>query len=113
MTIQITFRDFPPSDSIRAYVEKRAGKLLARYEPIIALKVALEAPHHHQQHGSPYRVRIDIVTAGSEIVVAPRDGGGRHADLYAAIDEAFDDAVRRLRDYTQIRRRETKTHEAP
>jgi ribosomal subunit interface protein len=110
MIVQLTFRDFPPSDSIRAYVVKRADKLLTRYDRIVALKVALEAPHHHQQRGNSYRVRIDVVIPGSEFVVAPQDGGGRHADLYTAIDDAFDDAARRLLDHAQIRRGETKSH---
>lgn len=113
MPIQLTFRDFPPSDAIRAYVEKRADKVLERYRPIIiALKVVLDSPHHHHQHGSSFRVRIDIVTPGSELVVSPRDGAEGHTDLYAAIDDAFDDVERRLREQARIRREELRAREA-
>jgi ribosomal subunit interface protein len=112
MPLQITFRDFPPSDAIREYVERRSDKLLGRYPSTIACKVALEAPHHHHHHGHAYRVRIDIVMPGIELVVAPRDGEPGHADLYAAIDDAFDGAERRLHERARIRRGEVKAHEA-
>jgi ribosomal subunit interface protein len=112
MNLQITFRDFDSSDSIRAYVEKRAAKLLAHSDRVVALKVALESPHRHHPHGHSYRVRIEIVVPGSDIVVTPRhhEGADGHADLYAAIDEAFDAAGDRLRDHAQIRRGEVKSH---
>ena len=55
MTLQLTFRDFPPTDAVRAYVEKRASKLLARAEGATATRVTLSAPHH--QSSSRARVQ--------------------------------------------------------
>lgn len=110
MNIQITFRDFPPSDFIRDHVENRASKLLAHADRVTSLKVALEAPHHHHTHGHAYRVRLEIVVPGGELVIAQRDGEEGHSDLYAAIDDAFLVAERRVRDRVKIRRGEVKTH---
>jgi ribosomal subunit interface protein len=112
MNLSITFRDFPPSDAIRGYVERRAAKALAHAERLISARVTLDAPHHHHSHGHAYRVAIDIVVPGIEVVVSPRDGASGHADLYAAIDDAFDDAERQLREKTRIRRGDVKSHAA-
>ncbi|MGO8996788.1 MAG: HPF/RaiA family ribosome-associated protein [Polyangiaceae bacterium] len=112
MSVQITFRDFPPSDAIRAHVEKHVEKLASRFETFISFKVVLEAPHHHKHHGHAYRVRIDIVQPGSEIVIAPKDSEEGHSDLYAAIDDAFGGAERRLREAARVRRGEVKSHAA-
>lgn len=104
MTIQLTFRDFPPSDSIREAVERRAEKLLARATNAVTARVTLSAPHHHHHHGHAYRVAIDLVMPGEEIVVSPRDGAPGHENLYAAIDDAFADAERQLREHAHARR---------
>lgn len=97
--LQITFRDMDHSDAIEDYVRKRAAKLSAMRRSLVACKVAVEAPHRHKNHGRHYRVRIDMTVPGSEVVVdrCP-DVGDACADVYAAIDYAFDHALRRLRD---------------
>jgi ribosomal subunit interface protein len=97
--LRITFRDMDPSDAVDAYVRKRASRLTQVTRGIVACKVAVEAPHRHKAHGRHYRVRIDVTAPGREIVVdrCP-DAGDACADVYAAIDHAFDHVVRRLRD---------------
>jgi ribosomal subunit interface protein len=112
MNIQLTFRDFLVSDSVRAHVENRASKLQERREKLIALKVALEAPHHHHHHGHTYRVRLELIVPGGEIVVASRDGAEGHTDLHVAIDDAFAAAERRLRSHAQLRRGDVKSRNA-
>jgi ribosomal subunit interface protein len=109
MSTQITFRDFPPSDAVREHVERRASKILARAERVVSLRVTLSAPHRHQHHGGAYRVAIDLALPGHEIVISPRDGTPGHTDLHAAVDDAFDDADRRLRDF-HARRDSVKSH---
>jgi ribosomal subunit interface protein len=112
MNIQLTFRDFPSSDAIRAYVEQRAAKALAKCDRLVSARVTLAAPHKHHKHGHSFRVAIDVVLPGHEIVVSPRDGAEGHADLYAAIDDAFDDVVRQLHDRADERRSETRARAA-
>jgi ribosomal subunit interface protein len=97
--IRITFRDMDHSEAVDSYVRRRASRLTQVMQRIVACKVAIEAPHRHKAHGRHYRVRIDLTAPGSEIVVdrCP-DAGDACADIYAAIDYAFDHAVRRLRE---------------
>jgi ribosome-associated translation inhibitor RaiA len=84
--------------------------LLERDDHVVALKVALELPHHHQQHGLTYRVRIEMIVPGGDLVISQRDGEEGHTDLDAAIDDAFRAAERRLREHTRVRRGDVKSH---
>jgi ribosomal subunit interface protein len=108
MPIQISFHGVDRTDTLEDYARRRAQKLEA-FGRIQACQVAIEVPHKHKNHGRHYRVRIDLTIPGAEVVVdrCP-DEGRAHEDLYAAIDHAFDLAVRRLRDELARRR---GTHE--
>jgi ribosomal subunit interface protein len=112
LPIQITFRGIPQSDAIDAYVRDRAAKLETFSARITGCRVAVEAPHQHQQSGRPYRVRIDLTVPGGELVVnnAP-DENPINQDAYAAIDQAFDQMGRRLQDHLRRQRGDVKPHE--
>jgi ribosomal subunit interface protein len=100
--VQITFRDLPASDAVRAYVMRHATKLDRFFDGIVACHVVLEAPHRHHQHGKRYHVRIGMLVPLRELVVSRNPAANpRHEDLYAAIDDAFDDAERLLEDYAR------------
>ena len=108
--VQITYRDLSHSDAIDAYVRKRADKLATFMTRIVACRVALEAPHRHKQRGRHYRVRIDLAIPGAELVVARNpDSGREHEDPYAAIDDAFAHAGRRLYEFARRRRNDART----
>ncbi len=110
--VQITFRDIPPSDPVRDYVTKHTQKLDTFHPRITSCHVALECPHRHRLHGKDYRVRVDVKIPGHEVVVQ-RDPGDdiRHQDLYAAIDEVFDEAGRLLLEQSRMDRQQVKHHE--
>jgi ribosomal subunit interface protein len=112
MNIQLTLRGLSASDAVRLHVEERVTKLLSHNEVVIAMHVAVEAPHHHHhhRHGHAYRVRIEAEIPGTDIVISPRDGAAGHTDLHAAIDDAFVAAERRLREHARIRRGVVKSH---
>ncbi len=101
-TIQVTFRDVPSSEALVEYIRKRASKLETIFDRMIRCHVLVESPHRHHLHGRPYHVGVRIGVPGREIVAghAP-DNDARYTDLYAAIDCAFDDAGRRLYDYSE------------
>ncbi len=112
LPLQITFRNVSASDPIDAYVRQRAAKLGTFYKRITGCRVAVEAPHRRRRSGRHWRVRIDLTVPGHEIVVSrvPEDSVANQ-DVYAAIDQAFDEAGRRLEDH--IRRiRDVMPHES-
>lgn len=108
---QITFHGFPRSNAIEEYVRKRADKLDTFYDRVQSCRIAVEAPHQHKREGNPYRIRIDVVVPGSEIVVSRDVGGIANEDVYSTVDEAFDEAGRRLQDFARVQRGDVKTHE--
>jgi ribosomal subunit interface protein len=112
MQLQISFRELTPSDAITDYVNEKASKLGTFYERVQSCRIAVEAPHRHQRHGRIYRVRIDLVVPGAELVAGSSpETDVQHQDVHAAIDDAFDDASRVLSEYARRRRGEVKPHE--
>jgi ribosome-associated translation inhibitor RaiA len=102
LPLQITFRDMPPSDALAAHVRKCASKLDRMCDRITVCRVAVEAPHRHHRHGRRYHVRIDLIVPGHEIVVARDPPANLNLEnAHAAVDAAFDDAVRQLTAYTK------------
>jgi ribosomal subunit interface protein len=112
--LQVTFHGIEPSEPIEAYVRSRADKLQRFFDRITGCHVTIEAPHRHKRHGNHYRIRIDLVVPGEELVVA-RDPERRrsHEDAYASIDDAFDDARRLLEDHARTLRGDVKPRESP
>lgn len=111
LPMQITFRDLPPTDAIKSYIEKRAKKLDTFDRRIMRCRVVVEAPHRHQRHGRHFRVHVDVTLPQHELVV-DRDPTEHkpYEDLYAAIDESFDEMQRRIQDAVALRRRKVKQH---
>lgn len=97
MDLKVTFHDVEATDAIRAYVEKRAEKLPTFHDRILGCRVALEEPHRHKKHGRQYKISIECAIPGKTVAVTREPGHGEDKDLYAAIDDAFDKAVRALR----------------
>jgi ribosomal subunit interface protein len=100
--VRIVYRDIERTDAIDAYIRKHVEKLQSHAGRAISCHVAVEAPHRHKQHGRHYRVRIDLTLPGAELVVdrCP-DAGREHEDAYAAIDDAFDHALRRAGEHAR------------
>lgn len=114
LPLQLSFRDIAPTEPIKNYVEKRAAKLDTFDPNIMRCRVVISAPHRHRQHGRHYRVHIAVTVPTGELVV-DRDPA-RHKgfeDLYAAVDEAFDQMKRAIEDAVQLRRHRVKRHESP
>ena len=113
--IQLSWRHVQPSEPLAERIrEKAAG--LERFEPrLTGCAVTLEAPGHHHRHtGSQYRVRIELSVPGEKLVVGrdPSKTTG-HDDLYAAVDAAFHEARRQLRDHADRMRHDVKAHAEP
>jgi ribosome-associated translation inhibitor RaiA len=106
-------RNIDRSNAIEALVRRHADKLLTFNARIVACNVVIEAPHRQKLHGGHYRVRLDLVVPGAELVAdTTPDQGCAHEDVFAAIDRAFERAARLLRDHVAMRvGRAQATHE--
>lgn len=78
----------------------------------MSCRVVVRAPHRHQRKGRLYHVSVDLKVPGHEIAVT-RDPPQHHAhqDIYVAIRDAFDAAIRRLEDGVRRRRGDVKEHD--
>jgi ribosomal subunit interface protein len=114
LPLQVSFHEVPRSESIERHVRKRAAKLDQFFERVTSCRVAVEAPHRHRHYGKQhYRVRIDITIPGHEIAIARNPPQNeKREDLHATIDDAFDDAERRLEDASKRMMGQVKHHEA-
>jgi ribosome-associated translation inhibitor RaiA len=110
--IQITFRGMDPSEFIEQRILTKAADLERFCSEIVSCHVTVETQHHKHHKGNLCAVRIDLRVPGKEIV-AGREHRQSHAheDVYVAIRDAFDAAVRQLEDYARLRRGDVKRHD--
>lgn len=112
--LQIVFHGIEHSDAIEARIRKKVSELERFYDHITSCRVTVEAPHKHQHKGNLYSVRVDIHVPDKEIVITREPQAHQaHEDVYVAMRDAFDAAVRQLEDYARKRRGSTKRHEVP
>jgi ribosomal subunit interface protein len=104
-TVQIVFRNLPPSEAVEAKIREKVQKLDRFFkngqkkgmkEPI-SCKVIVERDGLHHQQGSLYRISVDLSVPGKHLVVS-RNPSDRHEheDVYVAIRDAFDAVKRQL-----------------
>ncbi len=112
--LQISFRNMDPSPAVEARIREKAAKLERFHDRIVGCTVVVEAPHRHHHKGKLYNVRIEISVPGKNVVVdRARPIDHAHEDVYVALRDAFDAAVRRLEDQTRKMRGSVKAHEEP
>jgi ribosomal subunit interface protein len=112
LPLQITFRGIPHSDAVEARIREKASKLDKFHNRIMSCRVAVESEHQHHHQGNQYHIRIDITTPGKEIVIS-REHHDNHAyeNIYVAIRDAFDAAIRQLENLSRVQRGEVKKHQ--
>jgi ribosome-associated translation inhibitor RaiA len=106
MVVRITYKHLEFDYAVDAYVRKRAAELSRLGPPVLSCRVELDArgvlacrvvasaSACETLRGRRYGVRIEAPTAAGDVVVGDPDTSFYKDDLYAAIDEAFDRAVR-------------------
>ncbi len=108
--LQISFRNMDASPAVEARIRKKAEKLERFHDRIVGCIVVVEAPHRHRHKGKLYSVRVDISVPGKDVIagrVKPVDHA--HEDVYVAVRDAFDAAVRQLEDQARKMRGDVKT----
>jgi ribosomal subunit interface protein len=102
------------SPAIEARIREKAAELERFSDRITGCRVIVEKEHRHRHKGDLFRVRIEIDVPGKELAVThtgPRDHA--HEDIYVAIRDAFNAAVRRLEDHVREHGGKVKVHEVP
>ena len=113
-TLQVNFRNMPPSAAVETRIRKYLGKIEDFYHQIISCRVMIEAPHKHHHHGNLYHVRICISVPHGEIIVNRQPSKRQsHQDIYVAIRDAFNAAKRELDNFVRVQRHQTKNHTIP
>jgi hypothetical protein len=110
MTIDITFRGMESSEFVAARAREHAAHLMELAPEIVGCRVVIEAPTAHHNHGQPFHVRLHLQVPGNDIVLdrEPGRGAEAHADVYVALNDAFQVARRRLEELGRKRREETR-----
>jgi ribosomal subunit interface protein len=106
--VQIVIRDMPKSTALQDHIREKAEKLTNYSNQIHSVRVVIELPQKHKRHGKLFRVSIDLIVSGKQLVVNHHI----NEDVYIAIRDAFKALLRRLEDYASIRRGSVKTHES-
>jgi cold shock CspA family protein/ribosome-associated translation inhibitor RaiA len=103
--LQISFRNFEPSDFVSARIREEVAQLQQFYGGIIGCQVALELLTKRHQQGNLFRARVEVKVPGEDLV-AGRDSAMDHAheDAYVALRDAFAAAKRQLEDYVDRHR---------
>jgi ribosomal subunit interface protein len=112
--LEIRFHHMESSPAIEARIREKAAELERFSDRITSCRVTVEKEHRQHHKGNLFRVRLDIGLPGREIAVThtgPRDHA--HEDVYVAIRDAFNAAVRRLEDHVRERGGKVKAHEVP
>jgi ribosomal subunit interface protein len=112
--LEIRFRQMDPSPAVEARIREKAADLERFSDRITGCRVIVEQEHRHHRQGNLFRVRVEIDAPGKALAVAhsgPKDHA--HEDVYVAIRDAFNAAVRRLEDHVREQRGKVKMHEVP
>ena len=99
--LQITFHGMERSDAIEAKIREKAAKLDRFHSRLTSCRVVVEVPHRHHHKGKLFSVRIDMTVPGGELVVNRDSSDHSHEDVYVAIRDAFNAAIRQLEDHAR------------
>lgn len=114
MPLQITFRGLEPSPALEERIRQKARHLELLHDRITRCHVIVERPARHHKKGGVYEVSIHLSLPGARIDVAREPGVDHaHEDVYVALRDAFDRAVRQLEDVIRVHRADVKAHEVP
>jgi hypothetical protein len=109
--IQITFLGMPRSTSVESQVQRWVARLEKVFGRVQRCATFIELPHHHGRKGQTFRVRVELVVPGDNIIVS-HDAGidHTHENVYVALADAFRAARRQLQDHARIVRGDVKLH---
>jgi ribosome-associated translation inhibitor RaiA len=112
LPLEVSYRNINKNEALETLVQQQVGKLEKVCDHINSCRVAIEREHEDPETASPYRVRIDLtVKRGHELAVNKNSGKNRgYEALQPLIKEAFNAALRQLKELVERQRNEVKQH---
>jgi ribosome-associated translation inhibitor RaiA len=111
--LQITSRDFTPSEALNQAIAEEVEKLELFCDFITRCHVIVEQPHKHHHKGKHFVVHIDLTVPGQELFIGRDRDDASYEDAHNAVSEAFRAARRQLQDYVAKKRGDVKSHSRP
>lgn len=110
--LEVTFRNLDKTPALEALIEEKVAKLEEVCDHISSCRVAVEKIHTNPDHGSPFRVRLDMtVPPGHELAVTKNPGEStQYTPLDAVVRSAFEAARRQLVKLVDRQQNRTKSH---
>ena len=105
--LQVVFRGVDFSKAVEEHVRDEVAKLERLHPQITSCRVTIGLPHQSQQQGTRFEVHVELGVPGKELVVNRLAG---QEDMYVALREAFDAAMRQVDDHARAQRGEVKHH---
>lgn len=102
LPLQITLHGLSSSEALDAAIRDKAAKLDQIHPGIISCRVVVERVGRHKHQGNAFSMHIDLKLPGREITVTRK----QHEDVYVALRDAFDVALRELESHERTRRGE-------
>lgn len=109
---EVTYRNVDKTSALEDLIDERIAKLEEVCDHISSCRIAVEKIHTNPDHGSPFRVRLDLtVPPGHELAVSENPGQStQYVPLEAVIRDAFDSARKQLIKLNDRQKNRTKTH---
>jgi ribosomal subunit interface protein len=102
---QVTFDGAQSSLALEEHIREQAQRLGRHQVEITSCRVVVASVTGRHRKGSALDVRIHIAMPDGHIeVTRDHDREHAHADVYAAVSDAFDRAVRKLEHDVQVKR---------
>ncbi len=109
---EITFKNYEPSELVRAEIAKQTGKLEKFSNRLTSCRVILQAPQTRHRKGEPFKLNLEVAMPQHKDIIVTRSHGdvSEHEHVLVAIRDAFDAAGRQIEDAMRDLRDETKVH---
>lgn len=110
--LDIMYRDVEKTSALEGLIRSKVEKLEEVCDHIMGCRVAVEKTHERPEHGSPYRVRVDVTVPPGHEVAATKNPGDtvQYVPLETVIRDAFDATRRQLVELVDKQQSHTKSH---
>jgi len=110
--LEITFRGVEKTAALDTLIRNKVDKLEEACDHIMSCQVAVEKIHESPDHGSPYRVRVDVTVPPGHEITADKNPSEpkQYVPLDTVIRDTFEAARRQLIELVDRQQGRTKVH---